>query len=440
MTTPQQEMINDNFWIPFTPNRDFRQEPKLFVRAAGEYYYDAADRPVLDGVSGLFASALGHGRQEIADAVHRQMLTLDFTASFYRSHPLAFTLAKKVSDLLPPGLDRIFFVSSGSEAVDTALKIALAYHRARGQGSRRIFVSRERAYHGVNFGGVALSGLTNNRRDFAGGGPQVVHMRHTWLEENRYSRGQPKYGAFLADDLLRLISLHGAENIAACVVEPIAGSTGVLAPPVGYLQRLRQICDQHDILLILDEVICGFGRTGKAFASQTFQVRADIVTLAKALTNGTQPMGAVAVDRPIYDTIINAACEQDIEFFHGYTWSAHPVACAAALETLAIYRRERVFEAGETLSESFLQRLFALQGLPVVTDIRGFGLLGGIELAPGSKPGQRGYEVQKRLFDAGLHLKSTGDVVIVAPILVGTPEYIDRLFDILTRVLSTIPL
>lgn len=440
MTTPQQEMINDNFWIPFTPNRDFRQEPKLFVRAAGEYYYDGADRPILDGASGLFTSALGHGRQEIADAVYRQMLTLDFTASFYRSHPLAFTLAKTLSDALPPGLDRVFFVSSGSEAVDTALKIALAYHRARGQGSRNVFVSRERAYHGVNFGGVALSGLTNNRRAFAGGGPRVVHMRHTWLEENRYSRGQPKYGEFLADDLSRLITLHGAENIAACVVEPIAGSTGVLVPPVGYLQRLRRICDQHDILLIMDEVICGFGRTGKAFASQTFQVRADIITLAKALTNGTQPMGAVAVDRRIYDQIINAAGEQDIEFFHGYTWSAHPVACAAALETLAIYRRERVFAAGEALSESFLQRLFALQELPVVTDIRGFGLLGGIELAPGSKPGQRGYEVQKRLFDAGLHLKSTGDALIVAPILVATPEYLDRLFDMLTQVLSSIQL
>jgi len=438
MTTHNQDIVNDNFWLPFTPNKDFRRDPKLFARAEGEYYYDPDGRAILDGVSGLFASALGHGRKEIAEAVHQQILTLDFTASFYRGHPPAFAAAKALSALLPDGLDRIFFVGSGSEAVDTALKIALAYHRAKGQGSRNIFVSRERAYHGVNFGGVALSGLPNNRRNFTGGGPQVVHMRHTWLEENRYSRGQPEHGDFLADDLLRLITLHGGENIAACVVEPIAGSTGVLVPPVGYLERLRQICDRHGILLILDEVITGFGRTGKAFASQSFNIRPDIITLAKAITNGTLPMGAVAVSRDIYDSIINAAGEQDIEFFHGYTWSAHPVACAATLTTLALYRQEGVFAAADALSDHFLERLFGLRELPVVTDIRGFGLLGGIDLAPGTKPGQRGYEVQKQLFDAGLHLKSTGDALIIAPILVTGPERIDRLFEILTRVLSTI--
>ncbi|WP_213991734.1 aminotransferase class III-fold pyridoxal phosphate-dependent enzyme [Sodalis sp. dw_96] len=438
MTAHYQDIINDNFWLPFTPNKDFRKDPKLFARAEGEYYYDPDGRAILDGVSGLFASALGHGRKDIAEAVHRQMLTLDFTASFYRGHPGAFAAAKALSALLPPGLDRIFFVGSGSEAVDTALKIALAYHRSRGQGGRHLFVSRERAYHGVNFGGVALSGLPNNRRTFAGGGPQVVHMRHTWLEENRYSRGQPEHGDFLADDLLRLITLHGAENIAACVVEPIAGSTGVLVPPVGYLERLRQLCDRHDILLVMDEVICGFGRTGRAFASQTFDIRPDIITMAKALTNGTLPMGAVAVQREIYDSIINAAGEQDIEFFHGYTWSAHPVACAAALAALEIYREESVFTAADTLSGHFQERLFALRGLPLVTDIRGYGLLGGIDLAPGAKPGQRGYEVQKKLFDAGLHLKSTGDALIIAPILVSEPDRIDRLFEILTKVLSNI--
>ncbi|WP_413738221.1 aminotransferase class III-fold pyridoxal phosphate-dependent enzyme [Sodalis sp. RH21] len=438
MTTRYQDIINDNFWLPFTPNKDFRRAPKLFARAQGEYYYDPHGREIVDGVSGLFASALGHGRADIAGAVYRQMLTLDFTASFYRGHPGAFAAAKALSALLPSGLDRIFFVGSGSEAVDTALKIALAYHRSRGRGSRNIFVSRERAYHGVNFGGVALSGLPNNRRGFDGGGPRVVHMRHTWLAENRYSRGQPKYGDFLADDLLAPIERHGAENIAACVVEPIAGSTGVLVPPAGYLERLRQICDRHDILLILDEVICGFGRTGQAFASQSFNVRPDIITLAKALTNGTLPMGAVAVSREIYDSIINGAGEQDIEFFHGYTWSAHPVACAAALATLEIYQREQVFTAARALSDHFLGRLFALRDLPLVTDIRGYGLLGGIDLAPAAKPGQRGYEVQKQLFDAGLHLKSTGDALIIAPILVSSPERIDRLFDILAGVLAAI--
>lgn len=429
-------LINDNFWIPFTPNGDFRRDPKLFTQAKGVYFQDAAGNQVLDGVSGLFTSALGHGRSEIAEAVYQQLLTLDYTSSFYRSHPLAFVAARELAKILPPQLDRIFFVSSGSEAIDSALKIALAYQRARQQGSRTLFISRERAYHGVNFAGVALSGLTNNRRQFAGGWPQVVHLRHTWLAENRYSRGQPEHGDFLADDLQRLIELHGAENVAACVIEPIAGSTGVLVPPKGYLERIRQLCDRYDILLIMDEVICGFGRTGEAFASQTFNIRPDIITLAKALTNGTQPMAAVAVDRRIYQRIIDAADEQSIEFFHGYTWSAHPAACAAALATLKLYQELDAFAQGATLSPYFLDKLFELQDLPVITDIRGFGLLGGIDLRPAEKPGLRGYRVQKRLFEHGLHLKSTGDALIIAPILLSTRAHIDELFATLRRILS----
>lgn len=428
--------INDNFWIPFTPNGDFRQDPKLFTRAEGLYYQDAGGNRVLDGVSGLFTSALGHGRHEIAEAVYQQLLTLDYTSSFYRSHPLAFETARELAKILPPQLDRIFFVNSGSEAIDSALKVALAYQRARKQGSRTLFISRERAYHGVNFGGVALSGLTNNRRQFAGSWPQVVHLRHTWLEENRYNRGQPEHGDFLADDLQRLIELHGAENIAACVIEPIAGSTGVLVPPKGYLERIRLLCDRYDILLIMDEVICGFGRTGNAFASQTFAVRPDIIPLAKALTNGTQPMAAVAVDRRVYDQIINAAGEQEIEFFHGYTWSAHPAACAAALTTLRLYREEEVFAKSAALSPYFLDKLFALQGIPVISDIRGFGLLGGIDLRPAGKAGLRGYRLQKKLFERGLHLKSTGDTLILAPILVATHAYIDELFTLLRQALN----
>ncbi|MCL2895085.1 aminotransferase class III-fold pyridoxal phosphate-dependent enzyme [Brenneria tiliae] len=428
-------LINDNFWIPFTPNGDFRQDPKLFTQAQGVYYQDPAGKRILDGVSGLFTSALGHGRPEIAEAVYQQLLTLDYTSSFYRSHPLAFETARELAKILPPQLDRIFFVNSGSEAVDSALKIALAYQRARKQASRTLFISRERAYHGVNFGGVALSGLTNNRRQFAGGWPQVVHLRHTWLEENRYSRGQPEHGDYLADDLQRLVELHGAENIAACVIEPIAGSTGVLVPPKGYLERIRLLCDRYDILLIMDEVICGFGRTGQAFASQTFNIRPDIITLAKALTNGTQPMAAVAVDRRIYQQIINAADEQNIEFFHGYTWSAHPAACAAALATLRLYQQEDVFAKGEALSAYFLDKLFELQDLAVISDIRGFGLLGGIDLRPAEKPGLRGYRLQKKLFEQGLHVKSTGDALIIAPILLATRDHIDELFGTLRRVL-----
>lgn len=428
--------INDNFWIPFTPNRDFHQDPKLVTRAQGIYYFDHLDRPIIDGVSGLFTSALGHGREDITKAISQQLSTLDYISSFYRSHPLAFKAARALANILPDGLDRIFFVSSGSEAVDSAMKIALAYQRARGQGTRHLFVSRERAYHGVNLGGVSLSGLVNNRRQFALSGCPVVHMRHTWQSSQRFQKGQPEHGAELADDLLSLINLHGAENIAACIVEPIAGSTGVLVPPKGYLERLRYLCDQHDILLIFDEVICGFGRTGKAFASQSFNVRPDIITMAKALTNGTQPMGAVAVDRRIYDTIIDAADEQQIELFHGYTWSAHPVACAAALATLNIYEQEKTFHQGERLSPLFLDRLYELQSLPVVDDIRGYGLLGGIDLRPEEIPGQRGYRLQKILFERGLHIKSTGDALILAPILTTTLEQLDKLFSILTDVLN----
>lgn len=429
-------LINEHFWIPFTPNRDFRKNAKLFTRAQGLYYFDQNNNRVLDGVSGLFTSALGHGREEISEAIYQQLQTLDFTASFFRSHPGAFSAAKLLSQILPNHLNRIFFVNSGSEAVESALKVALSYYRAKNQGTKHQFVSRERAYHGVNFGGVALSGLPNNRRQYAGNGPVVTHMRHTWLEENRYTRGQPQYGAELADDLLRQIELHGAENIAACIVEPIAGSTGVLIPPVGYLERLRQICTAHDILLIFDEVICGFGRTGKAFATQTFKVQADIITLAKALTNGVQPMGAIAVSQSIYETITNSDNdENNIEFYHGYTWSAHPVACAAAIATLNIYQTQPIFENGDKLSEYFLDKLFALQGIEAIRDIRGLGLLGGIQLKSEERPGLAGYRIQKLLFDKGLHIKSTGDTLLIAPILTGSKEYINEIFETLTDVL-----
>ncbi len=427
----------DNHWMPFTANRDFKADPKIFTAAEGVHYTSADGHKILDGCSGLFTTPAGHGRRAIAEAVHDQLLELDYTPSFLRGHPKAFALAARIARMLPEGLDRIFFVNSGSEAVDTAMKMALAYHRARGEGQRTMFVSRERAYHGVNFGGVALSGMIKNRQSFGPGLPGVVHMRHTWMAENRFTKGQPERGAELAEDLARACATFGGDNIAACVVEPIAGSTGVLVPPAGYLERLREICDQHGILLIFDEVICGFGRTGKAFAAQSFKVRPDIVTMAKAITNGVQPMGAVAADRKIYDAIMAAAPEDTVEFFHGYTFSAHPAACAASMATLDIYEQEHLFDRAAQLSAYFLDSVMALSDLPVVTDIRGYGMIAGIDFAPSGGPGIRGYEVQKRLFDAGLHVKTTGDCAILAPAFVFEGGQVDEMCGVLRKVLSS---
>ena len=426
----------ENHWMPFTPNRDFKVDPKIFTRAEGVYYWSDKGQRIFDGVSGLFSTPAGHARREIADAVRDQLLELDFTPSFLRGHPKAFELARRVAALLPDSLNRVFFANSGSEAVDTAMKVCLAYHRARRDGTRTMFVSRERAYHGVNFGGVALSGMVKNRAAYGPGVPGVVHMRHTWMPDTRFIKGEPEQGMELADDLLRIITTFGAENIAACFVEPIAGSTGVLVPPKGYLARLRKICDQHGILLVFDEVICGFGRTGKAFAAQSFGVTPDIVTMAKAITNGVQPMAAVAVKQEIYDTVVNAAPPNTVEFFHGYTFSAHPAACAAALAALDIYERENLFDRAAQMSAYFLDAVFALRDLPVVTDIRGYGMLAGIDLAPGEVGGARGHEVQKRLFDAGLHVKNTSDTVIVAPAFVAEGSHIDEMCGVLRRVLS----
>jgi beta-alanine--pyruvate transaminase len=318
------------------------------------------------------------------------------------------------------------------------MKIAVAYHHARGNSGRTMFVSRERAYHGVNFGGTALSGLINNRRKFGPGLPGVVHMRHTHLPQNLYTRGEGEHGAELADDLARFVALYGAENIAACFVEPIAGSTGVLVPPKGYLERLRKICDQHGILLVFDEVICGFGRTGKAFAAQSFGVTPDMITMAKAITNGVVPMGAVAVSERIHDTIMSAAQEGAIEFFHGYTYSGHPVPCAAGLATLDIYRDEGLFERGQALSPYFLDGIWSLKGLPAIADIRGYGMIAAIDMHPAGAPGKRGHELQKKLFDAGLHLKTTGDAAIIAPPLVAERAHVDTIVEILRKTLATI--
>jgi len=421
----------ERHWMPFTNNREFKREPRLFDRASGMHYWTPTGRKVLDGSSGLFTTPAGHCRAEIATAVAKQLQTLDFTPSFMRGHPGAFALADGVAALTPKGLDHVFFCNSGSEAVDTAMKIALAYHLARKEGQRTYFVSRERAYHGVNIGGTALGGMVRNREAFGALMPAVLHLRHTLLPENRLTRGMGTHGVELADDLSRFVNLVGDKRIAAVFVEPIAGSTGVIVPPRGYLERLREICDRYGILLVFDEVICGFGRTGEPFAAATFGVTPDLITMAKALTNGAQPMGAVAVHDSIYRTVVDAAPDGAPEFFHGYTYSAHPAACAAGLATLEIYKSEQLFAKGRELSGYFLDAMFALQDLAAVNDVRGFGMLAGIEIKPGKAAGVRGNELQAKLFDRGLHVKTTGDVAIMAPAFIASRADIDLMGSIL---------
>ncbi len=428
----------ENHWMPFTGNRDFKADPRLLVKGDGMYYWDHKGGKILDGSSALFCSAAGHCRPEIAEAVYKQLKENDYAPPFQLGHPASFELAQKVARLTPDGLDHIFFANSGSEAVDTALKIAMAYFRAKGEAQRTRFVSRERAYHGVNIGGTSLSGMVKNREAFSVLMPGVLLMRHTHIPENRFAKGQPEHGAHLADDLERFAQTYGPATIAACFVEPIAGSTGCLPPPKGYLERLRAICDKHGILLVFDEVICGFGRTGKPFAAQAFGVTPDMITMAKALTNGAVPMAAVAVRDKIYETVVDAAPEGAIELFHGYTYSAHPVACAAALATLAIYEKEKVFENAERLAPYFLDKVFSLKDLDVVTDIRGYGMIAGVDVKPGKAPGARGTQLQKDLFWKGLHVKFTGDTGIVAPPLIAKREHIDEIVRMLRGALSAL--
>jgi beta-alanine--pyruvate transaminase len=436
--TATKQISLDEYWMPFTPNREFKADPKMIVRAEGMYFWNDRGGKIIDASSGLFCVNAGHGRREIADAVGKQLRELDFCAPFTRGHPKQFELATRVAELTPGDLNRIFFCNSGSESVDTAMKLALAYHQARGQGGRNVFVSRERAYHGVNFGGVALSGLVNNRRKFGAGLPGIAHMRHTHLKENFFTKGEGAHGVDLAEDLTRFVNLYGAENIAACFVEPIGGSAGCLVPPKGYLKRLREICDAHGILLVFDEVICGFGRTGQTFAAQSFGVTPDILTMAKGITNGAQPMGAVAISERIHDTIMAAAPEGAIEFFHGYTYSGHPGPCAAGLATLDIYKNDGLFARGRELSPYFIDAVFSLRDLPVVADIRGYGMFAAIDVHADGAPGRRGHILQKKLFDNGLHLKATGDCAILAPPLIAEKKHVDEIADILKKTLATL--
>ena len=424
---PQVKTDLQPYWMPFSPNKEFKSEPKMFARAKGMYFYTPEGREVIDASSGLFCVAAGHCRPEIAQAVFEQLNTLDFTAPFLRAHPKAFELAQRVAEYTPAGLNRIFFTNSGSEAVDTAMKTALMFHRVRGQSQRQLFVSRERAYHGVNMGGVALAGMVNNRRAYGPGLAGVYHMRHTALPQNKFVRGQPEHGADLAEDLLRLCNLYGGENIAACFVEPTAGSFGCLPPPKGYLNRLRQICDEQGILLVFDEVITGWGRMGANFGAQAFGVTPDLLTMAKAITNGAQPMGAVAARQDIYDTINEAGPKQGIEFFHGYTYSAHPASCAAGLAMMDIFRDEKLIERAAAMSPMFADAMHLLADAPGVVDVRSFGMMAGIEVAPVGGPGAKGHVLQKVLYDRGLNLKSTGDTLIVAPAFIAEAKHIEEI-------------
>lgn len=427
----------EEHWMPFSANRDFKENPRFVVKAEGCYLWDQHGGQILDGSSSLFNVACGHGRSEISEAVYQQLKTNDYTAPFQLGHPGAFQLARMVAEILPEPMNHVFFVNSGSEAIDTALKMVMAYNAARGETQRMRMVSRDRAYHGVNIGGVSLSGMIRNRHAFPLTMPYVATMRHTWVEENRYARGQGEHmGVELANDLEKLCAMYGGDTIAAVFVEPVAGSTGCLVPPVGYLERLREICDQHGILLVFDEVITGFGRLGKPFAADAFGVVPDIMTMAKAITNGSQPMGAVAARDEIYQTVTDKAATNAIEFFHGYTYSGHPAACAAGIATQEIYRDENLFQRADDMSEYFLDAVYSLKDLDIITDIRGYGLMAAIDVAPQGNVGIRGTRLQKELFWEGLHVKFTGDSGIIAPPLVIEKSQIDDLVAILRKTLS----
>ncbi len=427
----------DAFWMPFTANRQFKANPRLLTRAEGMHYWTADGRQVIDGVAGLWCVNAGHGRREISEAVARQLNTMEYAPAFQMGHPIAFELANRLAALAPAGLDRVFFTNSGSESVDTALKIAVAYHRARGQGQRTRFIGRERGYHGVGFGGTSVGGMVNNRKFFSGSMlPGVDHLPHTLdIAHNAFSRGLPHWGMHLANELERLIALHDASTIAAVIVEPISGSAGVILPPTGYLKRLREICDKHDILLIFDEVITGFGRVGKPFAALAFDVTPDLMTTAKGLTNGAIPMGAVFSHRKIYDAFMQGP-ETVIELFHGYTYSAHPAACAAALATLDIYAKEGLLTRATTLSPQWEDAVHSLRGVPNVIDVRNYGLIAGIELEPrAGKPGARAFEVFLKCFERGVMVRQTGDVIALSPPLIIEPKQIAQIIETLTGVI-----
>ena len=439
--TTAESQPNDlsQFWMPFTSNRDFKAAPRMLVSAKGMHYKSHDGRDILDGSAGLWCVNIGHGHPKVVEAVKEQTDTLEFAPSFQFAQPLAFELAQKLSGITPDGMDRIFYTNSGSEAVDTALKIALAYHRIRGEGTRTRLIGRERGYHGVGFGGISVGGMVANRKFFGPLINGVDHLPHTHnLAEQAFTKGQPTWGAHLADELERMVALHDASNIAAVIVEPMAGSTGVLVPPEGYLQRLREITAKHGILLIFDEVITGFGRLGTNFAADRFGVKPDLFTMAKGLTSGYVPMGAVAADNKIYDTFMSES-PGGIELFHGYTYTAHPLACAAAMATLQVYEEESLFQRAADLSPHLEDAIHSLKDMPNVIDIRNIGLVGAIELAPrDGAPGARGMEACIKAYEAGLMVRVSGDVIALSPPFIVEKSQIDEMMGILSEVIKNI--
>ncbi len=426
------------FWMPFTANKQFKANPRLFVGAKDMHYVTNDGRKVLDGTSGLWCVNAGHCRPKIAEAIKQQVETLDFAGTFQMGHTVAFEAANRLVALAPEGFEHVFFTNSGSESVETALKRAIAYHRAKGNATKVRLIGRERGYHGVNFGGMSVCGIGPNRKMFGALVAGVDHLRHTHdLAKNAFTRGEPEHGADLADDLERLVALHDASTIAAVIVEPVACSTGVLIPPKGYLKRLAAIAKKHDILLIADEVITAFGRMGVPFGSDYFGISPDIITTAKGVTNGTVPMGAVFVKSHVHDAFMNGP-EWMIDFFHGYTYSGHPVACAAAIGTLDTYAEEGLLTRATELAPYWEERVHALKGLPHVIDVRNIGLIGAVEFAPDpAQAGKRGYDRFVKAFEDGILVRQTGDIIALSPPLIISKSEIDQLFDTFTKVLKT---
>jgi beta-alanine--pyruvate transaminase len=428
-----------HYWMPFTDNRRFKEKPRLVASARDMYFVTAEGRKVLDGLATLWCVNAGHSRPRIVEAIRRQAGVLDFAASFNLGHEAPFRLAERIAALAPEGMGQVFFTNSGSEAVDTALKMAIAYHRVRGEGTRTRFIGRERSYHGVNIGGTSVGGVAANRKAYAGAlMPGIDHLRHTHgVEGNLFARGRPPNGVELADELQRLVALHDASNIAAVIIDPVAASAGVLVPPKGYLARLRDICTRHGILLVFDEVITGWGRLGTAFAAQRFGVTPDLITFAKGVTNGSVPLGGVLARDEIYESFSNT---KGIEFFHGYTYSGHPLACAAGLATLDTYEEEGLFERSDALSVRFADALHSLKGLPHVVDCRSLGLIGAVELAsrPG-EPGARGYEVFEKCWERGVFVRPVGDALAFCPPLIAQDTHLDEMFGAVEDILRSSP-
>lgn len=427
----------DAFWMPFTANRQYKSEPRVLTSAEGMYYTTDDGRKIIDGTAGLWCSNAGHARKEITEAVSQQIQTLDFAPTFQMGHPLPFKLAKELVKHSPDGLDHVFFTNSGSESADTALKIALAYHRAKGNAHKTRLIGREKGYHGTNFGGISVGGLGNNRKAFGSLLTGVDHLKHAWVAGSEFTQGQPENGAELADELNDMIALHG-DTIAAVIIEPVVGSGGVWMPPKGYLERLRKITADNDILLIFDEVITGYGRVGKAFAAERFGVTPDIITTAKGLTNGAIPMGAVFVSNDIHTAFMQGP-EEVIELFHGYTYSGHPVAAAAGLATIGIYERENLFEKAIILESYWANALHALREFDIVKDIRTIGLVGAIEFKPGAKVGERGYKVFHECFwKHNALVRATGDIIAMSPPLIISEAQIDELMQAMRSAIKSL--